>query len=307
MRRPLRAVALLAAAGATALVVLPVGIASAAPRPVAITAAAWYQPNPSGLPVPAESPYPAGTMHVGAVSSNETARTYLALGPYEPFVAGTLVVPLDSDVTSGSSSPEQALIQLCTVAGPIASVEGSYDSPPAADCSLGVPMVYEATPVPRLVGSLDALAARLSAGATGLALVPQAPLGSTSSWQVAFWAPGAAPSPSLAPTLTVDDGVHEVVVPSPTPEPSEPVEEPSLPPYQPLPLPATPVQAPPPSAPPTPVVASPTPATRVVVVSAYHPYRYPLAWSLPLLVAAGVWGAARALARPVSPAGPPRG
>ena len=201
------------------------------------TVEAWYQPNPTcltpagcvtqeALPVappaelptlPATSPYPAGTLHVGVTAGAETARTYLRF-PFEQLsgktvTAATLTIPLDVTPESGSASPDLAKIALCaTNSTKIEASEGTTNEPPASDCAVSVPATYVATPQPHLMANLGSLAAGLPQ-LTGLALLPDKSKATpTDAWHVAFSSrtrTDAAKTPPASLTVTLDDEAPE--------------------------------------------------------------------------------------------------
>ena len=201
------------------------------------SAEAWYQPNPTcltpagcvtqeAIPVappaeppqlPAASPYPAGTLHVGVTTGAETARTYLRF-PFEQLygrtaTAATLTIPLDVTPESGSASPELSKIALCgTNSTKIEASEGTTNEPPASDCAVSVPATYVATPQPHLMANLGALAADLPQ-LTGLALLPdKSKTTPTDAWHVAFSSRTRTDAAKTAPaslTVTLDDEATE--------------------------------------------------------------------------------------------------
>ena len=208
-------------------------VASASPQTVEPTLEAWYQPDPTcsapvgcftqALPVappvevPASSPYPAGTLHVGWASSAETARSYLAfpVNGLGTITAATLTVPLDVDPANGDAQSSTAQVRACLATGDLTEVEGSIGQPPTVDCTASALLTYVATPAPRLTGDLAPLLVGL-ATTPGVALLPVASESPSDAWHVTFSAhdradDGKTPPASLL--LTIDDGEPVTTVP----------------------------------------------------------------------------------------------
>jgi hypothetical protein len=287
--------------------------AAKAPRVLSpvVTAAAWYQPDPlcstplgcGVIPLPAISPYPKGTYHVGTAVGRQIARAFIAvrLGSLATTAhGGTLTIPLDTATTDGSLDPQTAKVNVCVTYQAVTDVEGGFDNAPSANCLPAAHATYVAKPTPRLVANLKPLAGKL-AGVKGFALVPTgAP---TAAWQIAFKLPTDKAHASQLPTvkLLVGDVAR---APKPTATPGHghqggalgtggssdglgdgPVvgPEPALPP-------AVSIVQPPN---PTPVIARPTRAGRFVTVG----YQYPEIWLLPILMLLLVPFTLRALTR----------
>ena len=123
-------------------------------------AEAWYAASPADTcsapigcvpsPVPS-SPYPPDTLHIGYAAGEETARTYVApalttLVPYgATLVSGTMTLPVATDTGAGTTAPDSAHLTGCLVSAPITDgVEGSTSKPPAIDCAIAQPAVYDA-------------------------------------------------------------------------------------------------------------------------------------------------------------------
>jgi hypothetical protein len=325
-----------AAAAVTAgVLLLPVQVAVAQPAPVtaAPAAEAWFrtlpvQPPaeaepctlPSGcppaLPAPLPSPYAAGTLHVGVAGGAEESRTYLALdlstvGFDSEITGGTLTLPVATDPQAGTAAPETAALRACAVAGSVQDgVDGALTGAPPVDCATSSEAVYAAAegdaPASYSV-DLTPFAESLTAGATGLALVPGEEPGT--AWHVAFSrrdreAEGALP---ISATLRVTPATATTDGPTaaPTVEVAAPVGTGTvdLPPLRSGASFAAPPLAPaeqPLTSPVTPEVAAPTAQVPVAAVLG-GPYAYPAVFLLPLLVAAAVGWAGRAFTRDLLP------
>lgn len=291
---------------------------------------AWYQPNatcvtPAGCQAPPaappdNSPFPAGTLHVGLSAGQETARSYLALpfsGALGTITSGSLSVPLDTSATDGSSNPTSAKVQVCLTSATFTAVEGSFEPPPKVDCSTAAPAAYVDKPQPHLQADLGSLASALST-ATGLVLLPDKTKAAPSdSWRIVFSAhtrtdaaktPPAmatvsvaeppATSPDQQPVVSLPDnntsGLGGITPPTGTGFAAGPSAGD---------LPA--VGAPAVTAPvvTAPAGSAPGPAGRTVTVG----YAYPVVWLLPLALLLLVPLVARALTRDLMPATASRG
>ena len=293
--RVARLVGAAAIAGAAVVGFTPVAAAETTVT-VAPTAESWYQPNPTCLTpagcvgagtVPAASPYPAGTLHIGLSAGKETARSYVAM----PLVAVTgnitaaaLTVPLDTNPADGAFSSESAKVQVCLTSAPLVQARGSFDPPPSTDCSATAPATYVAVPQPHLEANLGPLVDRLQS-ATGVVLLPDATASPpTESWRVVFSAhdaSGAAPTAPASVTLQIQ-GASAAVSASPTASPSGPVG--GVGPIQPprgtgfAVTPSTVASAAPTAAP---SIGSVRSAPRQIGAAAYA---YPGVWLLPLVM-----------------------
>ncbi len=328
-RTAVRVVLAVFVAGSAAIGFSPVASASTDSTLVP-SVEAWYQPNPScltpagcvttgSLPVvppvpvpdvPAASPYPAGTLHVGVAAGQEVARTYLGF-PFASLVgqtvsAATLMLPLDVSAADGSTTPETSKVLVClTTSSKLTATEGTLNAPPTVECGAAVAAKYVATPQPHLQADLGSLAADL-AGATGLALLPDAgKTTQTDAWRVVFSAHTRTDAAKTAPpTLTVTVADQLVAGPPVTdPVPSLPGPVAAPPAAGTGFVPAPPVQAPVAGVVP-PAVSNPAPqvpavtAPRLVTVG----YAYPVVWLLPLAFLVLVPATARALTKDLSAA-----
>lgn len=303
--------------GSTSIGLLP--MAHADSQLVLVPAAeAWYQPNPTcATPagcqdltaLPANSPFPTGTLHVGNVLGQETSRSYLALplsGVVGTITAGSLAVPLDVSQNDGSISPSTAKVQVCLATAAFPAVEGSFDSPPKIDCSTAVPAAYVEKPLPHLQADLSPLATKLSS-ATGLALLPDATqAGPPDSWHLVFSSHSrtdAAKTPPATATLSIVEPKADSVDQQPVVSlPNN--DTPSLGGIAPAigtgfaPVPSS-VEGPAVTAPVVnaPAIPAPVPVGRTITVG----YAYPIIWLLPLAFLLLVPLAARALTRDLMP------
>ncbi|MCU1588508.1 MAG: hypothetical protein JWN31_2001, partial [Frankiales bacterium] len=178
VRRVLAGVFLLALAGPAGAAVADAGSGTATVKPAA---EAWYRTTPAcTLPTgcvdlsAAPSPFPAGTLHVGAVGDQEVARTYLrldlsALPAGTKPAGGTLRLPVASQA-DGSVLPDMATLQACAVTGSVADVDGAFTPPPTADCAkASTPATYAAaagTAPATFTVNLSALASAWEGGAS---------------------------------------------------------------------------------------------------------------------------------------------
>lgn len=264
-----------------------------------ITAAAWFQPDPlcatplgcGFIPLPALSPYPKGTFHVGTAVGRQIARAFIAVrlsARAQRAVGGTLTVPLDTSVADGSIDPQAAKVNVCVTYQAITDIEGGFDNPPSVNCLPAAHAKYVAKPTPRLVADLHRLGPL--AGVKGLALLP-ADAAPTTAWQIAFRLAHAAGS--AGPRLRLlTRAAHPAVTNTPpaktpaaqhhtaasTSEGGRPAAGTSVGGDVPMPaLPSTAETAPPTD--PRPVIARrTTPLRRLVTVG----YQYPQVWLLPL-------------------------
>lgn len=256
-----------------------------------ITTAAWFQPDPlcstplgcGAIPLPALSPYPKGTYHVGAALGRQTARAFIGVAlskRAQTARGGTLSIPLDTNPGDGSVAPNTASINVCVIYQSLTAVEGGFDGAPSPNCLPAAPAKYVAKPAPHLVADLKPLGGKFG-GVKGFALLP-ASAKPTSAWHVVFKLPtGDAPKSSL-PKLTLLIGkpaAHHPENPEPTVRhhnesthagaalPAGP--EPELPPAVTVTQPKDP----------NPVVAPTRPVGHYVTVG----YQYPEVWLLPLV------------------------
>ncbi len=313
-----------------ALPALAAGSGQAIVKP---TAEGWYRVTPAcGLPTgcadlsATPSPYPPDTLHVGVNAGTEEARTYLQLdlaklpAGTKPS-GGTLLLPVASS-DDGTRAPETAKLQACAVKGEVTDVDGSFATPPEADCegasvaAVFVPAVGEA-PAAFTVDLADLTAVWEAGGQPGaLALLPAAETAPPESWHVAFsdrTRTGEGVIPITAALAFVSASLDTTGEAAPVVAP---------PPFEPAPAPAfdssgstdfggdTSFAAPALSAEtpllPEPVAqAAPAPATapvpqQVVPVAqsfVQSGFRYPAVFLLPLLLAVGVAYLGRALTR----------
>jgi hypothetical protein len=330
-RRARRRVAALAGGGITAallLVPVPVRAAQSETVTVPMRAESWYRPLPglaTGLPdtcdlptgcapgipdppVPLPSPYPEGFLHVGVGAGIEESRTYLGLdlnglsADVEP-IGGTLTLPITTDPTAGVVLPETAKVVACHVPSFLTDgVAGDLTEAPVPDCTIASPATYVAAEgdVPAaLVVDLGPFAELWSAGVASLVLLPEEGLPPTETWHVAFSgrgrdAPDAVPITAQLELGGEADVAEDVEIDLPVASSSGGFAPPRLD--------GSASFAAPPLAPPVEpelVVTDRTPAmtTQPVVSVVGGRYAYPVVLLLPLLVAAAIAWAGRALTR----------
>lgn len=308
--RQTQRVRLALAAAATLLVVLVANPAAADETPAPTQAEAWYQAcvAPAGCDaLPAASPYPADTLHVGTSGGNETARTYVEIDlggvPSDAqIVGGTLsVTPAGAD--AGSVRPEDAAITACLTTRPFAPERGKFGPPhPPTDCAVSSNATFaDGVFTVDLAPFADSWA---NSGFAALALVPTE--GEADAWHVAIAAKERVGGVPITATLTY---VDEEDVEAPASVDLPPAAGPSLlsddldegTTSETLPLAPEPTGGLP--AADEPEVALPPlrggPATPVVAVDRTG-FAYPAVWLLPLalLLVGGLLG--RALTRPIS-------
>ena len=96
--------------------------------------------------LPPSSPYPEDTLHVSLSGGEETARTYLAFSLLLPLGGqlddGTLTLPVDTDESHGSVSPETADLVACITKPKFEEARGSFEKPPEADCKIRKSALY---------------------------------------------------------------------------------------------------------------------------------------------------------------------
>jgi len=280
-------------------------------------AEAWYAASPIdvcttplGCPpatVPT-SPYPAETLHVGIAAGQETARTYVLPDllniPYgAKFVGGTMTLPVTTDQSAGTVSPDAAKIQACLAKAPITDgTQGSTQAPPATDCTTKELLKYDAK---KATFTLD-LTPFLTAWSSGkpqlgLALVPVTGT-PTDAWQVSFNGrkyKGAHISSGVVFTVPP---VAPVSTPSSKPAAAPANVTPPSTPNVSLPPPSTDT---PPVAPPQ--VATPTvPAPVAQPVAVSQEFQYPLAFLLPIAMLGAAAFFIRLFTRDATPVRPAR-
>ena len=273
----------------------------------AVTAAAWFQPDPfcstplgcGFLKLPALSPYPKGTYHVGTAVGRQLARAFIAVRVSDAAAeatGGTLTIPLDTNPADGSIVPQTAHINVCVTYQAVTPAEGAFIGAPAANCLPAARAKYVAKPQPHLAVNLKRLAGHLAA-VKGFALLP-ADAAPTAAWDVVFRLPTGKAKPSLLPQLRLVVGKPSVDSPpkppavthhpgsgsSSAPSGGVVVPEPVVPPDLTVVAPTAPA----------PVIAEPTARARHLVTVAYQ---YPEVWLLPLLLLVLIPFTLRALTR----------
>jgi hypothetical protein len=251
------------------------------------------------LPLPALSPYPEGTYHVGTALGRQTARAFIAVdltGLAQTARGGHLSIPLDTDPADGSIAPESAAINVCVIYQSLPAAEGEFVGAPTPNCLPAAPAKYVARPRPRLVADLKPLGGNLS-GVRGFALLP-VEAEPTSAWHVVFKLATRETPRSARPVLTLLTGVPSVQRPN-RPDHMAGHHEGTLDHPGELDVPIGSASDPPaavrlkPPREPDPVVA---PARRVGHYVAVG-YQYPQVWLLPLLLIVLVPFTIRAMTR----------
>lgn len=321
------------AAGAVLGPTLPALAAGSGTTTVRPSAEGWYRTTPAcTLPtgcaaLPAPSQYSPDTLHVGVHAGTEEARTYLQLDLTQlpsgtrPS-GGTLLLPVAAGSNDGTRAPETAELRACAVTGEVSDVDGSFATPPAADCETAeaaatfVPAAGE-NPAAFTVDLAPLIFAWDSAATPGaLALVPATETAPPDSWHVAFsdrtrtgdavvpiTAAVAFVSASLATeTIAVPSVAAPAFEPAPAPafasssgvdvDAGTSVAAPALSDQAPL-LPAPVAQAAP-----GPVTTAPVQQVVPVAQSVVQGgFRYPAVFLLPLLLAVGAGWLGRAMTR----------
>ena len=204
----------LLAASASATILVPYRIESAATQPsdsgtsgdtapstssVGVGSEAWYSfPATCDLPVgcvPVPNVLPAGTLHVGVLAGLTTSVTALLLDSMSlpsgaTIMGGTLSLPLDTAATDLSLQPETAGFKACLLTAAFSPGEGLTTPPPASDCTISNPATYETAPVPRYTVDLSTFFEAWAAGKPdhGISLEPFSTAKSQQeTWQVAFF------------------------------------------------------------------------------------------------------------------------
>ena len=303
---------------------------------VGSTVESWYRTTPTcllpsgcvdatGVP----SPYAAETVHVGVLTGAPESRTYLvldltALPAGARPTGGTLVLPVATGGTDGTTSPETATVQACAVSEPVVTSDGSFAPPLATDCeAASAPATFvpargsdPASFTVPLAGLARAWAAGSIDGA--LALLPAADTASSATWHTAFSARGragevsgpiraaltytSAPAPVQESGVTASDGAPPPGAFAPTAPALETFNGGSGVAAPPLPG-AGPAALPEVAAPPTvagPPAAAPPERPLQAFVSAEtvrEVFRYPVVFLLPLLLVLAVGWLGRALTR----------
>lgn len=268
--------------------------------------------SPVGCPpVSPPSPYPSGTLNVAQVGASQTAAAYVqpdlsgVPAGMQP-VSGTMTLPLSTVNGNGNANASAATVEACLATGIIPDgVEGSTDTPPPSKCDVKSPVTVGADAF-----TVD-ITPFLQAWNSGTPEYGIALLADTSQhgvWQVEFNGRNLAGAPHISSDLTIapimpsggsiDLGGTTFGGPSssgggigtsapaggPLPGPSAFFAPAALPAAQlssPAPrlAPATPVQ---------PRALTARPPARFSLAGASHGFQYPEVFLLPLALAAGV-------------------
>lgn len=256
---------------------------------------------PGCLPALPISPYPAGTLHVGAALGSETYRTYVQpdlsrLPPGAVATHGTMTLPVSNSLLDGTLNAAGARLLACLATQPFTpGAVASTQRQPAVDCLISTPPRYDAKKSELSIDLTPFLTAWAHGRADdGIAVVPSpSELGQSDIWQLSIAGRGAKSGPRVRSTLTYT--IRRSVGPSAT-APPPPVAIVTRPTGQ-LPPVAT-VPAVPPA--PAPQVASPSqPMVETAApLIARRGFQYPLAFLLPLALLAGGMYFARLFTRP---------
>lgn len=306
---------------ATASVALAAGTGTIVVKPAV---EAWYRSTPAcALPTGcvdvsgAPSEYAPDTLHIGVNVGVEEARTYLQLdltrlpAGTKP-AGGTLLLPVATGPSDGTRAPGTAAIQACAVKAALKSANGSFATPPEADCkTASVPALFvpaTGTNPAAFTVALAALANAWQESATpgAVALLPAADTAPPASWHVALSdrdRRGDGVVPITASLAFVSAAVDTFDTPPPfaPPPPFEPapafVAPPAFDTGTSFAAPPAVVDQPAPEAPaPAPVTQ---PAQQVVPVASVVEagFRYPAVFLLPLLLVIAATWVGRALTR----------
>lgn len=221
--------ALVAAVLALLVAANPAGAAeTAAP----LQSEAWYQPCalPTGCEaVPAASPYPRDTLHVGTSGGEETARTYVEIDlggvPDTARIVGGRLVITPAGQEAGTLRPEEADLTACLVTRPFAPDRGKFGPPfPPVDCAVASAAAF-ADGV--FTVDLAPFASRWDVSRfAALALLPaEAAVESAESWRVAIAAKERPGGVAMAASLTY---LEDDDLPPSAPAESPPVAGPSV-------------------------------------------------------------------------------
>jgi hypothetical protein len=295
---------------------------------VGVAADAWFSASsactasPAGcLPAaPPASPYPAKTLHVGALAGQEESRTYLSLD-LAGLPAGTsptggiLRLPVSAG-SDGSVAPDTATLQACAVTGSFKDdVEGSTSAPPQIDCkraTSAAKYVAAAGNAPEsFTVDLGPFANAWSTGAStqGIVLLPSADTAPPATWHVTLSAHDRDVAAPMKISATVTYGSAAGDFDAPTSFDVAPPADTAgtgsasfaAPPLAPVPT----VQQPPVAPAVTPQVAPQTPPVAPIqaqpVAATVGGFRYPAVFLLPILLAVACGWISRAMTRDLSP------
>jgi hypothetical protein len=253
---------------------------------------AWYATSPAcGLlpagcaSTPTLTSYPSGTLHVGATSGQEAARSYLtfsstAVPTGTTVLDAQLIMPVAQD--AGTSAADIALLELCAVPRGLPNPPPSAE--PAADCTTLSAATYVAESPPYFTADLAPLLRKHGGTLNGLtiAVVPQpvaATAAASDTWHVAF-SGASRKGTGVVPIVAQLDVTVPVDTPSQLPEQpavSAPPAVVGLPPISAPTLPPQAIGPPPQVLPQGPLPTRPQPVAFIV-----RGHRYGLVWGAPL-------------------------
>ncbi len=307
-RRPMRrgtalpALGLALAAAAWLAPAAVAGNAHASAHSVTVpdAAEAWYSSLPINTctsPVgcapslPAVSPFPAGTLHVGVVVGGEISRSYLQpdlsrLPAGAKATGGTMTLPVATSPTDGTLNATAAELLACLVTKPFApDAAGSTQPPPGTDCLVSAVPQYDAAKTQLVINLAPFLTAWGHGRAEdGIALVPSpSRVQQTDAWQLTIEGRAATAGPYVQSTLAYTTPPAST---SPSITDTAPPPGSVSVPAPPMPLPSA--AAIPPSAPAPQVAPQSEPVVQAAApVLSRHGFQYPLAFLLPLALLAG--------------------
>jgi hypothetical protein len=289
---------------------------------VGMSAESWYASAPEGVcssPVGCPAPlsggmvYPPDTLHIGAAAGEETARTYVRpdlsqLPAGATTLGAELTLPVSSEQSDGTSSPQLASVKACLATQPVPDgTAGDLAGQPDVDCTVSTIGSYDAKANAVTVDLVDFVNAWQSGVArNGVALIPDTSQGAqTDVWHLAFNGQKRTGVPHVAMVLAYDVTAAPVVEVPAVPVAEAPAAPPPLTGFsEPLPQPeqAAPIAVPETVA--APVTAAPISARPTRRVAVTTGFRYPMVFLVPFAFAAGLLLFARMFIRDVTAADP---
>lgn len=208
---------------ATALAVAMPATAAPETAEVGSAAEAWFMTPaaascsaPVGCPpepAPSEaSAYPEGTLHVGVLSGQPAAHSYIdpdlnGLPPGAKPLSGTLTLPVSQDPDAGNAQAETAKLLACVVTEPVTDgVAGGTTDAPEYDCESGQSPAQLSKDAKSFTVDLAPIFEAWSAGEPdhGVALVPAGKQEPGASWQLTFTGKEAKAEPKISATIAYE-------------------------------------------------------------------------------------------------------